>query len=72
MDIKVKCNVVFFINLACAQSYGDNCRQPCSLQCYNNTCDRFTGRCLLGCKDGFNGELCDRGNDYPGLLILFL
>uniref|UniRef100_A0A8W8NVK1 EGF-like domain-containing protein n=1 Tax=Magallana gigas TaxID=29159 RepID=A0A8W8NVK1_MAGGI len=30
------------------------------LHCYNNTCDRFNGRCFLGCKDGFYGELCDR------------
>lgn len=53
-------------------TFKEEYRQPCSLQCYNNTCERFTGRCLLGCRDGFYGEMCDRGNDYPGLLILFL
>lgn len=54
--------IIFFINLACFQSYGENCRYPCSLQCYNNTCDRINGRCLLGCKNRFYGELCERGN----------
>eukprot|EP00105_Crassostrea_gigas_P038150 XP_019922298.1 PREDICTED: protein draper [Crassostrea gigas] len=46
---------------SCVQSYGDDCRYPCSLQCYNNTCDRLNGRCLLGCKNRFYGELCERG-----------
>lgn len=58
----MKVNDYFFINLECVQSYGEYCRHPCSLQCYNNTCDKVNGRCLIGCKDGFYGQLCDRGN----------
>lgn len=51
----------FLYNLACVQSYGEYCRNPCSLQCYNDTCDKINGRCLIGCKDGFYSELCDKG-----------
>lgn len=61
---------VFFINIACIQSYGENCQFPCSIHCYNQTCDRVNGRCLLGCKDGFYGELCDRGNEFLLLYML--
>lgn len=70
--IYISNKLLFFINLACVQSYGEQCLHPCSLHCYNKTCDRFNGRCLLGCKDGFYGELCDRGNEDPGSLILSL
>lgn len=59
--------VIFIINIACVQSYGEHCQHPCSLHCYNKTCDRFSGRCFLGCEDGFYGGLCDRGSGYPCL-----
>lgn len=32
---------------------------PCSPRCYNQTCDRFNGRCLYCCSNGFHGELCN-------------
>lgn len=48
--------------IACLNSYGENCRYPCSLHCTKKTCDRFNGSCLIGCADGFYGEYCDRGN----------
>lgn len=41
----------------CVQSYGENCNMSCK-NCVNQTCDRMTGICLYGCKDGAN---CDRG-----------
>lgn len=50
---------LFCISIACIQSYGENCRYPCSPHCYNHTCDRFNGRCLLCCTDGYRGELCN-------------
>lgn len=62
--------MIFFKNLACFQSYGENCQYPCSLQCYNNICDKFNGQCLLGCKDGFYGELCTGGDNFSILHIL--
>lgn len=71
--ISIKClkkfTIIFFINLACVQSYGEDCRYPCSLQCYNNTCDRLNGRCLLGCKNRFYGELCERGNNSSDIVL---
>lgn len=42
----------------CVQSYGENCNMMCSKNCVNQTCDRMTGICLYGCKDGAN---CDQG-----------
>lgn len=59
--------IPFFINIACVQSYGENCRNACSPNCYNQTCDRFNGRCHIGCKDGYYGEMCERGNHFPVL-----
>lgn len=56
--------IPFFINLECVQSYGENCRNPCSPHCYNQTCEKFKGQCLFGCNDGFYGEKCERGNVY--------
>lgn len=53
--------IPFFVNLECVQSYGENCRNSCSSHCYNQTCERFNGQCLLGCNDGFYGEQCERG-----------
>lgn len=32
---------------------------PCSPHCYNQTCDRFNGRCLYCCINGFHGEMCN-------------
>lgn len=45
--------------IECTQSYGENCQHPCSPHCFNQTCDRFSGRCLLCCTDTFHGERCD-------------
>lgn len=42
----------------CVLSYGENCNMSCSKNCVNQTCDRMTGICLNGCKDGTN---CDQG-----------
>lgn len=65
-------SIIFFIYLACVQSYGEDCRYPCSLQCFNNTCDRLNGRCLLGCKNRFYGELCERGNSFSDIILNIL
>lgn len=48
----------------CVQSYGENCNIMCSKNCVNQTCDRMTGICLYGCKDG--------GNCGQGIFILHL
>lgn len=59
----------YFISIACVQSYGSNCKYLCAPHCYNQTCDRLNGRCLLGCQDGFYGEMCERGNYFPVLHV---
>lgn len=55
---------VFCIIQACVQSYGENCQYPCSQHCYNQTCDRFNGRCLYCCTEGFNGDLCNESKPF--------
>lgn len=41
----------------CIQSYGENCQFSCSIHCINETCERFNGSCIYGCK---NGEDCSK------------
>lgn len=40
---------IFF--LECIRSYGENCKTPCHKHCINQTCDKFNGSCLYGCKE---------------------
>ena len=49
------------IFLGCVDSYGEDCRYPCSEQCINGDCDRFNGSCVSGCEDGFIGDKCNQG-----------
>nr|XP_022303649.1 multiple epidermal growth factor-like domains protein 6 isoform X2 [Crassostrea virginica] len=44
-----------YCDKACIQSFGENCQYPCSTNCINKTCDRFTGDCLCVCEEGSNG-----------------
>lgn len=37
--------------LECIGSYGENCKTPCHKHCINQTCDKFNGSCLYGCKE---------------------
>lgn len=43
------------------ESYGEDCKIPCSQTCYNKNCDRFNGTCLSACTNQFYGEKCDKG-----------
>uniref|UniRef100_A0A8W8NR49 Uncharacterized protein n=1 Tax=Magallana gigas TaxID=29159 RepID=A0A8W8NR49_MAGGI len=42
------------------ESYGEDCKIPCSQTCYNKNCDRFNGTCLSACTNQFYGEKCDK------------
>lgn len=53
----MKYNIIHFSE--CVKAYGENCNDPCSENCINQTCDRLNGSCVYGCKDGEN---CDPGN----------
>lgn len=46
----IGCNIGF---------YGENCRK-CPDNCLNDTCQFQIGHCF-GCKDGFQGEMCEEG-----------
>lgn len=46
------------IVLACNGYFGVNCKSQCSVNCINQTCDRFNGSCLNGCM---KGGLCVEG-----------
>lgn len=41
--------------------YGKNCSTECSLNCHVlSDCDRSTGQCKSGCKQGWTGNTCDQ------------
>lgn len=41
--------------------YGKNCSTECSLNCHVfSDCDRSTGQCKRGCKQGWTGNTCDQ------------
>uniref|UniRef100_A0A8W8P4D4 SRCR domain-containing protein n=1 Tax=Magallana gigas TaxID=29159 RepID=A0A8W8P4D4_MAGGI len=50
---------ISFIHGGCCNIgfYGENCRK-CPDNCLNGTCQFQTGHCF-GCKDGFQGEMCE-------------
>ena len=41
--------------------YGPNCSLGCSVNCLQQTCNNITGFCSQGCKEGFYGDVCDKG-----------
>ena len=45
----------------CMQSYGEDCRYPCSKHCVNQTCNKFNGICHFGCESGYHGQKCEQG-----------
>ena len=54
-------SVCIFTNAGCVLYYGEDCRYPCSEHCFNQTCNRFNGRCVFRCHDGFSGDQCSQG-----------
>lgn len=62
MQIENILNLLSFLGISeCVKSYGKDCQYPCSQHCINQTCDRFTGKCLSWCQEGFYGEMCNQG-----------
>lgn len=42
--------------------YGYNCVNTCSGNCLDGApCDKETGYCLVGCKQGYTYENCSKG-----------
>ncbi|CAG2195954.1 unnamed protein product [Mytilus edulis] len=41
-------------------SYGKDCLEKCSANCWNTTCNHVTGKCIGGCKDGWQGFNCSQ------------
>lgn len=45
-----------------AGKYGPGCTYNCSRHCRDgDPCNTTTGACDTGCKDGYTGEMCDKG-----------
>nr|XP_022306114.1 multiple epidermal growth factor-like domains protein 10 isoform X2 [Crassostrea virginica] len=45
-------------SIACDKSYGENCQNPCSPFCINQTCDSLNGTCLTSCIREYFNEKC--------------
>ena len=43
-------------------TYGQNCSQDCSDNCYNKTCHVVSGKCLSGCRKGWIGPFCKQSS----------
>lgn len=53
--------VVYFIFTECNDgSYGKDCLEKCSENCWNTKCNHVTGKCIGGCKDGWRGFNCSQ------------
>lgn len=51
--------------------YGADCKQTCSPNCHNNTCDQYTGVCSQGCSSpGYLPPFCSESK--TNLFLLFL
>lgn len=54
-------HVIFFP--ACEPGlWGDNCVNRCSDNCINPACNVTTGVCEGGCRSGYTGDHCGKGN----------
>lgn len=51
---------LFCFMTVCPKGYfGPDCLHKCSTYCSGNeSCNRFTGVCDEGCKDGWSGPIC--------------
>lgn len=54
----------FFAQKACRKGwFGANCTQQCVGHCqYETICNHVTGHCDNGCKAGWTGNKCDKGD----------
>ena len=50
-------------NTECPEgSFGQNCRQNCSIHCLiSGKCDKIKGYCIGGCQTGWKNLQCDEG-----------
>lgn len=56
--------IAAFYWLECKEDwYGINCSQQCVGNCRNGTtCNHVTGRCDVGCSEGWTGSMCNEGD----------
>lgn len=54
--------------------YGITCSLRCSKNCYvPSRCDRFTGKCVEGCKPGWRTDSCELSKrSFVRILIAFI
>ena len=46
--------------------FGNNCYKNCSLTCGNpGVCHKVTGHCNGSCLPGWEGDMCQNGNNLP-------
>jgi hypothetical protein len=42
--------------------YGSECKLDCSSNCMNVSCNKDSGKCNLGCKNDYSGDMCCLNN----------
>ena len=59
MEISVTGVSLFFIRYYKCWWSGD-CSTPCPVNCTDGHCYPGNGKCMLGCKIGQDGDMCDK------------
>lgn len=57
--------MTFSLSIECEDGhYGENCNMTCGW-CVkgNKACNRYTGHCLSGCQEGYEGSTCAEGKE---------
>lgn len=69
MYIHSSVSTYFFTPECQSGYYGNDCSNQCSINCdVARTCNRFTGQCNEGCKQGWSGDTCDQSKCFTILL----
>ena len=54
-----------YMNSDCLdKQWGPNCSKSCNCKDENEICNKTTGYCSSGCRDGHTDEGCDGGMSY--------
>ena len=53
--------------------FGYNCHENCSMTCGEpGVCDKVTGHCDGSCLPGWEGNMCQKGNDLYKIVFITL
>ena len=71
-NINNQCSCGFYFSECSAGVFGKDCVENCSMTCGDpGVCDKVTGHCNGSCLPGWEGNMCQNGNNlYTSAFIL--